>query len=131
MVTPLNRPVRVGIVGLGRIFDLHILGHVDNPESEVAALCDLSMERLEQRGADWPEAERFTDLDRFLEADVDLVEVLVPTPLHGEVVCAALSAGHHVNVQKPMARTLDEADAMIAAANETGVELRVMENFLF
>jgi len=46
-------------------------------------------------------------------------------------VCAALRAGHHVNVQKPMARTLVEADEMIAAADELGVTLRVMENYLF
>ena len=46
-------------------------------------------------------------------------------------VCAALRAGHHVNVQKPMARTLVEADEMIAAADELSVTLRVMENYLF
>lgn len=123
--------MRVGIVGLGRIFDLHALGHVDNPDSEVVALCDLSEERRTQRRAEWPDAEFFSDLDTFLAADVDLVDVLVPTPLHHEVVCAALRAGRHVNVQKPMARTLAEADDMIALAEEAGVVLRVMENFLF
>jgi predicted dehydrogenase len=128
---PLTRPVRVGIVGLGRIFDLHVLGHVDNADSEIVALCDLDEARIAQRSADWPDAATFTDLDAFLATDLDVVEVLVPTPLHHEVVCAALRAGHHVNVQKPMARTLAEADEMIAAADDAGVVLRVMENFLF
>lgn len=128
---PLGRPVRVGIVGLGRIYDLTILGYRGNPDAEVVALCDLDDDRLADRGGEWPDAARFRDLDSFLAADTDLVEVLVPTPLHCEVVCAALAAGHHVNVQKPMAVTLDEADRMIAAAADAGAHLRVMENFIF
>lgn len=128
---PIGRPVRVGIVGLGRIYDLHVLGHRGNPDSEVVALCDLDPAKVERRGAEWPAAARYTDLDAFLAADVDLVEVLVPSAAHCEVVCAALAAGHHVSVQKPMAASLAEADAMIAARDAAGAVLRVMENFVF
>ncbi|HEX5615027.1 MAG TPA: Gfo/Idh/MocA family oxidoreductase [Acidimicrobiia bacterium] len=128
---PTDRPTRVGVLGLGRIFDLTTLGYRDNPDVEVVALCDLDARKVEQRLADWPDAHGFTDVDRFLAADCDVVEVLVPTPAHCEVVCQVLRAGHHVTVQKPMASSLAEADAMIAARDAAGVQLRVMENYLF
>lgn len=127
---PLGRPARVGIVGLGRIFDLTIRGHRDNPDTEVIALCDRSEERIDQRGAEWPDAQLFTDYSAFLGTDLDVVEVLVPTPAHCEVVIQALETGRHVNVQKPIANSLEEADRMLAAARASGAYLRVMENFI-
>ncbi len=127
----LGRPVRTAIVGLGRIYDLTILGYRDNPDAEVVALCDPDADRLARRASDWPDATPFAQLDEMLgRTDIDLVEVLVPSPLHCEVVCAALDAGHHVNVQKPMATTVEEADGMIAARDRSGRVLRVMENFI-
>ena len=57
--------------------------------------------------------------------------MLVPTPAHGEVVCQVLEAGRHVQVQKPLARSLEDADRMLAAAAASGATLRVMEDYLF
>jgi predicted dehydrogenase len=127
---PLRRPARVGIVGLGRIYDLTILGYRDNPDVEVVSLCDRDGERLAARGDEWPAATRHTAYDAFLREDLDVVEVLVPTPLHCDVVCQAFEAGYHVNVQKPIANTLEEADRMLAARDAAGRYLRVMENFV-
>jgi predicted dehydrogenase len=126
-----DRPVRVGILGLGRVYDLTITGYRDNDDAEVVALCDTDPGKLEGRGPEWRDAARYDDIDAFLAHDMDLVEVLVPTPLHRDVVCRALDAGFHVNVQKPMARSLEDADAMLSAAARNGRVLRVMENFLF
>ena len=126
-----DRPVRVGILGLGRVYDLTITGYRDNPDAKLVALCDPDAEKLAERGAEWPDATVDTDLDRFLEREMDLVEVLVPTPAHAEIVCKVLEAGFHVNCQKPMARTLADADRMVDAAAQHRRVLRVMENFLF
>lgn len=127
---PLGRPARVGVVGLGRIFDLTVRGYRDNDDARIVALCDRDPERLAARGELVPDASRFTELDAMLAEDLDVVEVLVPTPAHCDVVCAALAAGFHVNVQKPMASSLAEADRMIAARDAAGTYLRVMENFV-
>jgi predicted dehydrogenase len=120
----------VGIVGLGQVYELTIRGYRNNPDTEVVALCDRDPERLTARGAEWPDAVQHTDYDAFLAEDLDVVEVLVPTPAHCDVVCAAFAAGHHVNVQKPFANSLDEADRMLAARDAAGRYLRVMENFI-
>jgi len=127
---PLGRPARVGIVGLGKVYDLTIRGYVDNSDAEIVALCDSDADRLAERGTQWPSAERFTDYDEFLRSDMDVVEVLVPTPAHCEVVVRAFDAGFHVNVQKPIANSLAEVDRMLAARDRAGAHLRVMENFI-
>jgi predicted dehydrogenase len=127
---PLGRSARVGVVGLGRIFDLTVRGYENNDDAQIVALCDRDPDRLGARGEQLPHASRFTDLDDFLAEDLDVVEVLVPTPLHCDVVCQALAAGRHVNVQKPMANSLSEADRMLAARDSSGTYLRVMENFV-
>jgi UDP-N-acetylglucosamine 3-dehydrogenase len=128
---PIERPVRVGIVGLGQVFELAGRAYLEHPDAEVVALCDVREERLEARGAEFPAAARYTDLGSFLESDLDLVEVLVPTPHHCEVTCAALAAGHHVNLMKPMATSLDEVDRMISARDAAGSVLRIAEDYVF
>ena len=125
------RPLRVGIVGLGRIFDLNCLGYRDNPDVEVVGLCDGREDLLARRAPLFPKAERVRELDALLRLGPDLVDVLTPHPLHAEMAVAAMRAGAHVSVQKPMAMTVAEADAMLAAARETGRQLKCFENFVF
>lgn len=130
---PIERPLRVAIVGIGRIFELTSRAYLSTPDADIVALCDRDEDRLEAAAGTFPDAERFTDLDQLLKSDVDvdLVEIGVPSPLHCEVACKVLEAGYHVNLQKPMASSLAEADQMIAAAEATGAVLRVMEPYLF
>ncbi len=123
--------LRVGIVGLGRIFDLHCLGYRENPLAEIVGLCDARTDLLHKRAGLFPAARRVESFEQLLGLDCDLIEVLTPHPLHAEMVCASLRAGSHVSVQKPMAMTLAEADHMIRTSRETGRHLRVSENFVF
>ncbi len=123
--------LRVGIVGLGRIFDLNARGYLNHPDAEIAALCDSDPALLARRAAEHPRAVATRDFEELLRADLDLVEILTPHPLHEAMTVAALARGAHVSVQKPMAMTLDECDRMIAAAERSGKRLKVFENFLF
>ena len=126
------RKLRVGFVGLGRVFDLNVRGYLDHPEAEVAALCDSRprparpLARPSTRGA---LATR--DFEEFLRSDLDLIEILTPHPLHEAMTVAALAGGAHVSVQKPMAMTLRRMRPMIAAADASGRRLKVFENFIF
>jgi predicted dehydrogenase len=134
MPTPLpitDRAVRLAVVGLGTVSELGLPPYAKRDDVEVVALCDRDPARLERWGEVWPGAQRFTDLDEMLGIDADVVDVLVPTPFHGEIVTRVLEAGYHVQVQKPLARSLEDADRMLEAARRNGCELRVMEDYIF
>ncbi len=131
--TPLERPVRAAIVGLGRIYDLNVTAYVDNADVEVVAIVDPSDERRTQRQADWSAAQAFRSVRELAASGlaVDAVELLLPTAMNEEVVTACLESGWHVNLQKPFAEDLASATRMIDAARRCGRQLRVMENYLF
>ena len=124
--------LRVGFIGVGRITDLHYLGYKDNPNAELYVLCDTDETLLQQRVREWGVGKAYTDYHQLLaDPNVDAVEVITPHHLHAEMCIAALEAGKHVSVQKPMAMNLTEADAMIDAAKRSGKLFRVFENFRF
>jgi predicted dehydrogenase len=124
--------IRVGFVGLGRIADLHILGYRDDPRAAVLTVCDAVPETAERRAQEWGIERWCTDYREMLaDPALDALEILTPHHLHAEMTVAALEAGKHVSVQKPMALNLAQADAMIQAAERTGRTLRVYENFRF
>lgn len=125
-------PVRAAIVGCGRIADLHILGYGDRPDARVVAVCDTRRELAASRAKAWGVPKVYTDYAALLaDPEIDLVELLVPHHLHAPLTVDACAARKHVSVQKPMALTTAEADAMIGAARAAGVVLRVYENFVF
>ena len=123
--------LRVGFVGLGRVFDLNVRGYLGHEEAEIAALCDADPALLARRAAEHPGARATGDFAEMLRGDLDLVEILTPHPLHEAMTVAALGAGAHVSVQKPMAMSLDACDRMIAAAQAAGRHLKLFENFVF
>ncbi|MBC7251944.1 MAG: Gfo/Idh/MocA family oxidoreductase [Anaerolineae bacterium] len=125
-------PIRVAIVGCGRISDLHELGYRGCEEARLVAVCDSRRGRARAKAKAWGVDKVYTDYRALLaDPEVDLVELLVPHHLHAEMAIAACRAGKHVSVQKPMARTVSEAESMMAAAEQAGVVLRVYENFVF
>jgi predicted dehydrogenase len=132
--TPLpitGRPIRLAVVGLGQISELVLPTYVGRDDVEVVGLCDRDPQRLARWGSVFGGATTTTDLDELLRIEADVVDVLVPTPAHAQVVVRVLEAGRHVQVQKPIARDLEGADAMLQAAAASGAALRVMEDYLF
>ena len=115
----------VGIIGTGDIAQSHLKALADIDEARVAVTMDIDEARA--RAA----AEQFggratTDLAEVLRADeVQAVHVCTPHHLHADQVVAALEAGKHVLVEKPMALALADCDRMIAAAESAGRVLMV------
>jgi predicted dehydrogenase len=130
--TPLpitDRPVRIAVVGLGQIAELCLPPYLERDDVEIVGLCDVEPQRIERWANVFPAARTTTDVGTLVTFDADVVDVLVPTPRHCEVVTQVLHAGFHVQVQKPLARSLDEADRMLAARRD-GAVVRVMEDYV-
>lgn len=124
--------LKVAFAGCGRISDLHALGYRGLSGASIHGLFDLDRARAESKARDWGVARVYSSYEELLaDPAVELVEILTPHDLHCEMACQAAEAGKHISVQKPMARTLFEADRMLAAVGRAGVTFRVYENFVF
>jgi len=132
--TPLpitGRPIRLAVIGLGQVSELVLPSYAARDDIEIVGLCDLDPARLQRWGSVFPDAQPTDDVDVVLGTAPDVVDVLVPTPAHGAVVTRVLDAGFHVQVQKPIARSREDADAMLDASRRSGARLRVLEDYLF
>jgi len=121
--------LRIGIIGTGGIADAHINGYLAFPDDcEIVALGDVVPGKAAQKAAAFGlDAAAYDDPFAMLaEADIDLVSVATPPSTHAALAIAALDAGVHVLVEKPMAPSLDECDAMIAAQQRSGKLLSVV-----
>jgi predicted dehydrogenase len=118
--------LRTAVIGAGHLGRQHARIHAAlaaEGQSEFVAVCDR--EEATARGV---AAERETEWTcdwQTLLGRVDAVSLAVPTESHASIACALLSAGVHVLVEKPISRSLEEADRMIAAAAEGGALLQV------
>ena len=85
--TPLpitDRPVRIAVAGLGQISELYLPPYAGRPDVEVVGLCDFDAARVGRWRDVFTNANGTTSLDALLALDADVVDVLVPTPAHGE-----------------------------------------------
>ena len=128
--------LKVGIIGTGVIFDLNVLGYLDNPEVEITCLCNRTIEKAKQKIQKFklnPNIKLYSDYKEMLDKEeLDIVEILLPHHLHAEVVIYAAQLGiKGISVQKPMALSLNDGHRMIDACKRSGSILSIYENFLF
>ncbi|HEY0158851.1 MAG TPA: Gfo/Idh/MocA family oxidoreductase [Thermoanaerobaculia bacterium] len=127
------RPLRVALLGCGRISVRHseLLGTGQVAGAELAAVCDIVEERArlvgEKYSVPW-----YTDMHEMAARnDVDVIAVLSESGNHARHVIELAPYGKHILVEKPMALTLDDADAMIRACDLNSVKLFVVKQNRF
>jgi predicted dehydrogenase len=110
-------PLGIGVVGCGGIAWAHLEAIAKEPRVRLAAVADVDAARLERVADKFGAPARYGSWDALLEdAAVEAVILPLPHHLHEPAAIAALEAGRHVLVEKPIANTVAEADRMIAAA---------------
>lgn len=124
--------IKVAVVGCGSISKYrHIPEYAGNENVELVAFVDPVIERAEHYAEQFG-AKAYADYETMLaEVKPQAVSVCTPNYLHAPVSIAAANAGAHVLVEKPMAVTDEEAEAMIEAAARNGVKLMVGHNQRF
>lgn len=125
--------LRIGLIGCGRIatyFHLPILRRL--ADAELVALVETDEERRAAASKGVPEAATFARLDDLLAAGVtDAIVICLPPALHAEAAIAALQAGQHVYVEKPLALNEEDAARVLQAAKASGRCAMVGFNFRY
>lgn len=129
-VTENAKVIRLGIVGCGRVTGLrHLSALREVAGAEVVALADVDAARLESVAGRFGVVRRYADYRELIEAGgVDAVAVCVPPQFHTEVALAALAAGKHVFIEKPLALKVDDCELLSARA-ALAPGLKVMVGF--
>ena len=123
----------VGIVGCGRMANLHAEAYTLVPDTQLVAAADIDPDKLDLFSERWSVPQRYRSYEEMLaQADVDIVSVVTLDNLHGPATIAAAEAGARgVFCEKPMAFDLEEADRMIAACDRAGAKLVIDHSMRF
>ena len=119
--------MKTALIGCGKVGGIHAAALRSIPESEFVAACDASIERARSLGV-----AAYTDVRKMIrESGAQAVSLCTPHPLHAAAAIEAMDAGAHVLVEKPMAASVADCDAMLAAARRNGVHLGVVSQRRF
>ncbi len=116
--------VRVGVVGVGHLGYHHARIYHELPEADLIGVADPDSDRAGKAARDFA-AKALPDAESLLEANIDAASIVAPTPAHAPLTKLLLSAGVDVLVEKPIASTVEEAQAMVEAAESQGRILQV------
>jgi UDP-N-acetyl-2-amino-2-deoxyglucuronate dehydrogenase len=123
--------VRTALIGCGKVGSIHAEALRSLPDSDFVAACDADLGRAEAFAARFG-VRPFTDLAAMLIASkAEALLVATPHPLHAQAALNAARAGVHILVEKPLAATLRDCDAMLAASRTAGVKLGVISQRRF
>jgi predicted dehydrogenase len=123
---------RIALIGAGKIAELGHLPGFAQAGARVTALCDVNERHLQALANAYGIERRYQDWRGMLAAGgFDAVSICTPPALHSEMAVACAQQGLHILVEKPMALTVQQCDAMIAAADRAGVVFMVAHNQRF
>ena len=128
----IKRNITVGVVGCGYWGPNLIRNLRQNPECRLKMLCDTSEQRLTHMRRLHPEVAVTTRFEELLtDPEIDAVVIATPVRFHYDMAKACLNVGKHVFIEKPMARTVAEAEELVTLAERQALILMVGHTFLF
>lgn len=116
--------MRIGVIGTGAMGQHHLRIYSEMNNIELVGLCDIDKKRAESLARIYKTTPYF-DHKELLKQELDAVSVVVPTTFHARIALDAIESGTHLLVEKPIADTLENADAIINASHDAKVKLMV------
>ena len=124
--------IRVGVIGAGYWGPNLIRNFNVCPDTQLVAVCDRDETRLKKAIAGLPEVQPIRELDELLaRTDIDAVAIATPVATHAPMGLAALHAGKHVLLEKPLAASVQEAKELVRVAKELDRVLMVDHTFIY
>jgi myo-inositol 2-dehydrogenase / D-chiro-inositol 1-dehydrogenase len=126
-------PIKIAILGAGFISEIHCESyHRFVPDAEVVAVYTRNAEKAQSFAQKHGISQWYNDLDAIIQSSgADVIDICLPNFLHADATLKAATAGKHIIIEKPLAVTLEEADAMISACKKAGVKLMYAEELCF
>ena len=125
-----GRPWQGALIGCGFFAPNHLHSWAATARAQIVALCDVDASKAQALGSAFKIAAVYTDVVQLLaREDIDFVDVVTPPASHRGLVERAAMSGKAVVCQKPLADSLEDADAMVSVCRKFGVPLLVHENF--
>ncbi len=114
------------VIGTGLFGENHALVYSRLPDVKLAAVCDVNEERAQTVAKKYGAGACYTDYEPLLEdPSIQAVSIATPDFAHSDIALAAARAGKHILCEKPLATTVEEAQAIVDAAHDAGVKLMV------
>lgn len=121
--------IDTAVVGAGVVSDSHLYALRESPLTNAVALCDLDEERAKDKAAEYG-VRWYTDLDAMVEAeDLDWLHVCTPVQSHLDVALAAIDAGIPIQIEKPVAQSIEEVERLEDAADDLPISVVHNHNF--
>jgi predicted dehydrogenase len=118
--------LKIGVIGAGSISDLHFQSYANNEKVEIFAVCDLNEQRAVEKKNKYHAEVTYTNYEDLLkDPQIEAVSICTWNNTHAEIAIAALNAGKHVLVEKPLCKTVEEALKVEEAVKRSGKVLQV------
>jgi UDP-N-acetyl-2-amino-2-deoxyglucuronate dehydrogenase len=119
----MTEQLKTALVGVGKVTDLHASALVNLPQSKFTAVCGRGREKTADYAAKY-NLQAYADVAEMVNKEkIDVVIICTPHPNHREPAIAALEAGANVLIEKPLASSLEDCDAMIEASKRYGKQI--------
>ncbi|NCB31106.1 MAG: Gfo/Idh/MocA family oxidoreductase [Clostridia bacterium] len=116
----MNKQVKTGIIGCGKVGHFHAAGYSISPLSEFFGVYDQDFERAKVFAANYG-VRAFSSIEEMTAAGCEAVSICTPHPFHRDAAVKAAGAGMHIIIEKPLASSLSDCDAIIFSAEKSGV----------
>ncbi len=112
--------VKIGVIGAGSISEMHFESYKNNKKVEIYAVCDLNEQRAKEKAEKYSAQKYYKNYqDLLADSEIDAVSICTWNNSHAEISIAALRAGKHVLVEKPLCKTVEEAYEIEKAVKES------------